>query len=116
MHDIIRNVANEMQTPLVDARKFFEDRTDDKIPGRESLVDHVHPTIFGHQLLAKLLVEHLDSLELISVADDWEAHSDEAFQTHLKALPFMYFQRGRDRLNGLKRWAEGRVTRERGGS
>ena len=113
MHDVVFRVVEETQTPLVDLRKYLEDRADDGIPGRESFVDHVHPTIFCHQLLAKLLVERLNSLELVVVADEWETKSDDVFQAHLKTLPFMYFQRGRDRLDGLKRWAEGRVTKER---
>jgi hypothetical protein len=37
----------------------------------------------------------------------------EVFENHLESLPFIYFELGKDRLAGLKRWAEGKVTRAR---
>lgn len=42
-----------------------------------------------------------------------EAQQAAIFEKHLEALGFMYFERAKDRLMGLQRWAEGRVTREK---
>jgi Flp pilus assembly protein TadD len=60
----ILSVANEKKTVLVP----FKDALDKKaaqsgdrsgIPGNESFLDHVHPTIENHQLLAEMLLEEI---------------------------------------------------------
>ena len=38
---------------------------------------------------------------------------EKSFESHFQSLPFLYFELGKDRLAGLKRWAEGRVTKEK---
>jgi hypothetical protein len=114
MHQSLRRVCQQTETPLVDVRAMFEQRAEDGIPGRESLIDHVHPTIFGHQLIAELLVEQLEQMGVAAPARNWKTDRDTRYETYLKTLPFMYFQRGLDRLKGLQRWSEGKVTREPG--
>ncbi len=114
MHRVLVRVCKQTETPLVDIRAMFEQRAADGIPGRESLIDHVHPTIFGHQLIAERLVEQLAKMGYANTTPDWETDRDASYQAYLKTLPFMYFQRGLDRLEGLQRWSEGKVTREPG--
>ena len=112
MYDVIAEVANELDVPLVDIKAFFEKRSPDGIPGRESFLDHVHPTIHGHQLISELLfAEMVRGRWVVSPNDNVE--TEKRFETHLGSLPFMYFQEGKDRLAGLKRWAEGKVTRKK---
>ena len=57
------DLSQEFNVPLVDIRSLVEQQTPDGIPGSEWLVDHVHPSIEGHQLIADALFENLVSLQ-----------------------------------------------------
>ncbi len=113
MYDVIEDVSGEFGVTLIDLKSFFEARAKDGIPGRESLIDHVHPTIHGHQLIAGLLMDELAARNWVKVPDNFADARETRFNTHLESLPYMYFELGKDRLAGLKRWSEGRVTREK---
>ena len=56
MYAAIGRVAKLNGLPIVDVKAFFEGVAPDGIPGRESMLDHVHPTIFGHQQISELLL------------------------------------------------------------
>ncbi|MFT5299974.1 MAG: lysophospholipase L1-like esterase [Mariniblastus sp.] len=119
MYDVIANVAAEFRLPLVDVKAEFESRAEGRIPGRELLVDHVHPSIHGHQLISGWILDEMLEQEWVALPKEWSEESsgvalqNELFQSHLESLPYVYFELGKDRLAGLKRWAEGKVTRER---
>ncbi|MGY8746987.1 MAG: tetratricopeptide repeat protein [Pirellulales bacterium] len=112
MYRAINRVAKGSAVPVVDVKSFFESVAPDGIPGRESLLDHVHPTIFGHQQISELLLLEMIEQGLVEVKAGLP-DCGEVFENHLESLPFIYFELGKDRLAGLKRWAEGKVTRER---
>ena len=112
MYAAINRVAKENAVPIVDVKAFFESVAPDGIPGRGSMLDHVHPTIFGHQQISELLLWEMVERGLVD-AGSGKLDCGEAFKSHLESLPFLYFELGKDRLAGLKRWAEGKVTRER---
>ena len=78
------------------------------------LVDHVHPTIGAHQLIAEHLAQRMQSLGWLEIhRPDWQEQRREEYVSQLESLDFMYFQRGKDRLRGLQRWARGEVKAER---
>ena len=107
-------IAADYQVEIVDLQKFFESRAKDQIPGRESLVDHVHPSIHSHQLIADEFLKRMQAMQFVTPTDDdWQTERDRRFEAHLENLDFMYYQRGQDRLKGLLRWSSGKVTRER---
>lgn len=112
IYKAIKNVRHEFALPLVDAMEFFSTQTDDGIPGRESLVDHVHPTIRGHQQIADLIIDEMRSQKIIAFKIDRPATND-LYRQHLESLDHFYFERAKDRLNGLQRWTEGKVRRVR---
>ena len=112
IYDAIAAVQRNSAVPFVDVRAFFESQTTDRLPGSESLLDHVHPTIHGHQQIAGLLLEEMRRQKLVTADTDIKKQAD-LFEEHLESLDFMYFQNAKDRLAGLRRWAEGRVTHER---
>lgn len=112
MYDVIDSVCTQHDVPLLDVKKMFEDRAGDGIPGRESLIDHVHPTIHGHQLVADLLLDWMVDNQWIKLDATFPDRQAAVYQSHLESLPNIYFELGKDRLAGLKRWAEGRVTRK----
>ena len=113
MYDVIDRVRSEFNLPFVDVKQFFESKSKAGIPGREHLIDHVHPTIHGHQLIAELLLDKLVEQGHVTIDPNYESARKSSFESHLESLSFMYFELGKDRLDGLKRWAEGRVTKEK---
>ena len=117
MYESINRVTAQYDVPLVDVKSFFETRSPAGIVGSDSLLDHVHPTIYGHQLIAELLDGEMSRLGMVRKPVNTSTSSTEAirarFESHLASLPYLYFELGKDRLAGLKRWAEGKVTREK---
>ena len=112
MYTAISRVAKANAVPVVDVKAFFETVAPSGIPGRESMLDHVHPTIFGHQQISELLLLEMIEQGLVE-AKTGPLDCGDVFNNHLESLPYIYFELGKDRLAGLKRWAEGKVTRER---
>jgi lysophospholipase L1-like esterase len=113
MQETIVDTAQQTGTPLVDAQSLFESRSRNGIVGREWLVDHVHPSIEGHQLLADALTDKLVEMGLAAPDDDWPAKKAEQYRAHQDSLDPLYFIRGTERLKRLQGWAEGRVDRRR---
>jgi tetratricopeptide (TPR) repeat protein len=59
MTDVVRDVAKQTGTPLVDFEKVIASKSDRAVPGDDWFLDHVHPTIAGHRLLGKRLLTTL---------------------------------------------------------
>ena len=108
MHASLFDLAQEYQVPLVDIHNLVEQQTPDGIPGSEWLVDHVHPSIEGHQLIADALYEKLVALQLFPQPADWQSKRDQLRQEHLSSLPEEYFLRGALRSKRLEGWSRGR--------
>jgi hypothetical protein len=53
---------------------------------------------------------------LVQPVEDWTESRDQKYAEHLKSLGALYFAKGQQHLEGLMRWAEGRVKRERPGT
>jgi uncharacterized protein (TIGR02996 family) len=72
---IIESVARSENVPLVDFRALIDaaclERHGHNVPGREFFVDHVHPTIEGHRLLAGALLETMAEFGLAQPRADW---------------------------------------------
>lgn len=71
MNQIVREVAAETATPLLDFAAYVEERAPDGIPGAEQFVDHVHLHYDGYRELAMLLVDELEQLGLLTKGPDW---------------------------------------------
>ncbi len=114
MQEVFQRVAEETSTPLVDANARFAERSQGGIVGDEWLVDHVHPTLEGHQLIAQWLLEELVRQEFAVLKADWKPAIETAYQEHLEGIEEIYFVKGQYRNETVQRWARGQATRERG--
>ena len=112
MHQAIHDVAEQYHVPLVDVRAIIEQRTEDAIPGDEWLLDHIHPSIAGHKLIADAICRAMEDMELLRTPDAWRTARDELWQRHLSSLDEEYYRRGAARLERLKRWSRGRFPKE----
>ena len=115
LHSALFEVARSTNTPLVDARLRIEQECRQGIPGDGWLLDHVHPSINGHQLIADSLVDEMTTLRLVQPRTGWRDEQKERYAQHLEALPDLYFAQGRQRLDGLIRWTRGRANKLKSG-
>ena len=113
MRDSIFSVARQQDFPLVDAQAHFESISPDGITGSEFFLDHVHPTIFGHQVIAQLLILEMQNMSLVNPKVGWENLRNEKYATHLSGIDHLYFELGKQRLEGLQRWTQGKVRRQK---
>ena len=109
MHDAILDVSGRHRVPLVDVKVLIEERTEDGIPGDEWLLDHVHPSIEGHQFIADSLYQAMEDMELVLTGQDWRTTRDELRQRHLSSLNDAYYAHGHIRLKRLGNWSRGPI-------
>ncbi len=68
-NNLIRAFAKKKEISLVDIEKGFYSRPDDfGIPGNDLFFDNLHPNEKGYRLIAKLIAERIDELEIIPPA------------------------------------------------
>jgi len=111
MHESLFRLSQQYQVALVDVRHLFEQQTPDGIPGSELLVDHVHPSIEGHQMIADAIFAEMCEQKLISAPAEWRSTRDSKRQEFLESLDQKYFLRGALRLKRLEGWSRGRSKR-----
>ncbi|MBO51413.1 MAG: hypothetical protein CMJ69_11600 [Planctomycetaceae bacterium] len=102
----LQRVASQSGTPLVDAAGAIEADSDDGLPGSDWYVDHVHPTLRGHQRIAELLVEEIGRggwLELSAAATAARVRLNR--RRHFRRLGPVFFSNGARRVEWLENWA-----------
>ncbi len=100
---------------LVDLTKMLDQQNGkginqpDGIPDANWFVDHVHPSIKGHQVIAHACFDAMQEISWVKTLPDVLAY-DAQTTAHLSQLNESYFARGKQRLEGLRRWTQGRAT------
>ncbi len=114
--DAVRQTIRESELPFVDVPKLLDQRNardlaiPDSIPDPSRFIDHVHPTIGGHQMIADAVAMELERMGWpVADASALEAYRI-ASENHLASLSEAYFGRGKQRLAGLLKWAAGRAA------
>jgi hypothetical protein len=113
----IIEITRQQGVPLIDTYRLFDQRDrsgakrPDGIVDPELFVDHVHPTIVGHQQLAAEITAALRTSRLFDLAggDNVEKEYERLARQHLRSLGEEYYARGQQRLAGLRLWASGRA-------
>jgi len=106
---VLLKVAAEEDVPLVDAYRLFEQHSSSGILDDQLLADHVHPTVFGHQLLASELIRKLAELGITELPEGL-TNREKAWKNHLASLNDYYFLKGRETLKALQGWTQGRAV------
>ena len=105
-HTLLR-IAAETDTPLVDAAQIIAARSPDGIPGNDWYVDHVHPSIGGHQLIARTIAAQFPARGWLPAAAEWpEAQRVKTYARHLATVGPAYLADGKRRLAWLEDWAK----------
>lgn len=107
LEQALLRIAAETDTPLVDAASLIAARSPGGIPGNDWYVDHVHPTIGGHQLIARALAAQFAARGWLTRSAEWpEDHRTAAYTRQFAALGPAYLADGKRRLAWLEDWAK----------
>jgi len=104
MRQAIHDTARRYDIPLVDAQVLFERATDDGICGSQWLLDHVHPTVEGHQRIAEVLFERMCENGWVDRPIDWDVCKRALWDQHLAGINDAYWLHGAQRLERLRYW------------
>ncbi|NLS93635.1 MAG: SGNH/GDSL hydrolase family protein [Planctomycetaceae bacterium] len=109
MNQAILDTACTTDTPLVDVRRMYDEFCEGGIPGGMYLIDHVHPSIEGHQLIADLIASKLSLMGVVHPRPDWRERRNAIFRAQLDSLDSLYYSRGQQRLESLRMWTQGKA-------
>lgn len=110
-----RDIANRHSVPLIDTPSLLDDRNfrgdliADQVPDPSRFVDHVHPSIAGHQIIAGALAQEFQKLGWVELTGESTLLYGNTTREHLSELGHEYFVRGKQRLEGLRLWTMGRA-------
>lgn len=99
-------IAEETQVPIIDAAAAIADRSPQQIPGFNAFVDHVHPTIGGHQKMAQSIAAALQQADIVASSPVAAEQLRRLYHDHMKSLGATYFSNGRRRIGWLENWAQ----------
>ena len=71
MPGIVKEVAADREVPVVDFVTLVDEASPNGIPGEDMFLDHVHPTIEGHRILAVAIVEAMKEEGWLSLESSW---------------------------------------------
>ena len=72
IQDIVTDVAEARGVPLVDFWAMGDAEAPHGVPGAESFVDHVHPTIERHGLLAEAILLAMVEMDQVRLSKHWD--------------------------------------------
>jgi hypothetical protein len=113
MNQATLDIARATGTPVIDLVAFFAARSPGGITGDNWLLDHVHPSMTGHKLIAGLLLDEMVRLGYVYPRPNWTAERDRLYRRNMDSLDDFYYLMGQKRLGNLKLWSEGRGNRTR---
>src|SRR5207248_4148313 len=103
---ILDQIATETGTPLVDAAALLAAKSPDGIPGNNWYLDHVHPTIGGHQKIVQAIAAQMRDIRIVPDGAPWpEEKPRGTYARQLQELGPPYFSDGMRRVEGLENWA-----------
>ncbi len=77
IHSAIEHTALSQRVPLIDFAAILDHDClrsyGHPCPGREYFVDHVHPNVATHRLLAMAIIEALDQRGIVHPIEDWRS-------------------------------------------
>ena len=104
----LKRICADQDVPHMDLHRLLGSECPQGLLGNEILVDHVHPSIRGHQIIGNSLLDHLQP-SLGPTNHGWEKRRDMKFQQHLDSLDALYYAHGQQRLDNLHLWTQGRT-------
>ena len=69
----VQHVADQNGVPCVDFLRIVDQQSQHQIPGAGIFLDHVHPTVEGHRLLALAIVDQLIDQGVVQPSTNWNS-------------------------------------------
>lgn len=110
MREFVNQFCEQNRIPYLDLQALLKKHSDEPVIGSQILIDHVHPTIRGHQIVAQATAQLLFEKFLKDpLAEDWKSTRTNAYQVHFNTLDDLYYSRGNIRLGNLLDWTKGQT-------
>ena len=109
MEAAMATTARDTKTPFIDAHRLLEEKCPHAILGNFLLVDHIHPSFEGHQMIANALTEQMAKSGLVAISPNWSTQRDAAYREHFASLGDFYFLNGLRDLEMVRGWTQGRA-------
>ncbi|MEM7559986.1 MAG: GDSL-type esterase/lipase family protein [Planctomycetota bacterium] len=114
VRETIRSTLQQLEVPSLDANELFKSKSENGIVGDRWLVDHIHPSVEGHQILGQEVAARiLQERWFVTKDPTWRSKTDKLFSEHISTLGEDYFVRAQQRLEGLRLWTQGRAKKVR---
>jgi len=108
MRSFVDDFCKQNHIPYLDLQALLKEHTTEAVIGNEILVDHVHPSIRGHQIIAETTAELLfETLLIDQISNDWKSNRTNAYKAHFDTLDPLYYTHGKLRLENLLLWTKG---------
>ena len=111
MNQFLKSTAGRELVTLIDIQEEFASLSPARIPADNLFLDHVHPSIHGHQVIAATFFDQMINDGIIKVPTTFESQRQSQYSNHLARLSETYFQQGEIRLKGLQMWTRGQSGR-----
>ena len=85
MQDIVRRVTVELSVNCVDFAQLTERESENGITGNDMFLDHVHPDIRTHRLLALAIIDKLVEAEVVTLSPQWTPDAVDQITRQLEA-------------------------------
>jgi len=105
----LQRVADDTDTPLINAHVLLERQVSSGILGDFLLVDHIHPSIRGHQMIAERLTSSVLERLALKPSAGWRQRANAQWKRRFESLDAMYFLHGKRTLEALRAWTTGRA-------
>lgn len=112
LRERMRSVARDCGVDLIDLQAVLASTSVDGFLESRWMLDHVHPTIAGHQVFAREIGAWMADRGMVSGSGGWDERRTRAYDEHLSSLEPGYFTEGTRRLERVTNWARGRGEKE----
>jgi len=109
MEVILNRATADGKVRHLNVHRHLETQSVWNILGNDWMADHVHPSLRGHQEMARSIMQLMIEEKWVQPEVDWESRRDIAYGKHLATLDMIYFVRGQQRLDNLRAWTQGRA-------
>ena len=110
MRTFVNEYCETQGIPSLDLQPLLTDYSGEAVIGAGILVDHVHPSIKGHQVIGQETTKLLfKSILPQPSSPEWKSGRSKAYKTQLDNLDGLYYARGQIRLDNLMDWTKGQT-------
>ena len=110
MRTFVNDYCQSNNIPSLDLQPLLRNFSGEMVIGSGILVDHVHPSIKGHQFIGEETANLLFKSVLPQpTTPNWKAGRSTAYKKQFNSLDGLYYSHGQIRLDNLMDWTKGQT-------